>query len=91
MSKEREHEQLKNVGRAGICERGLKYRAVVACPLVTGTGRPRPRSFCVSSAFILLNLLPLLYQPLQGGPLSSVSGNAEPSLLKSQLRFTGFH
>lgn len=52
--------------------------------------RRRPRSFCVSSAFILLNLLPLLYQPLQRGPLSSVSGRAEPSLVKSQLRFTGF-
>lgn len=53
-------------------------------------GHRRPRSFCVSSAFILLNLLPLLYQPLQRGPLSSVSGRTEPSLVKSQLRFTGF-
>lgn len=67
-----------------------EHRSAVAWPLPPRYGHRRPRSFCVSSAFILLNLLPLLYQPLQRGPLSSVSGRAEPSLVKSQLRFTGF-
>ena len=46
----------------------------------------------INSAFILLNLLHFYINRYGevSGPLSSLSDRAEPSLVKSQLRFAGF-